>query len=78
MFIQTSNIIGSNVYRTPDKPTYYTGNKVLIAICAWNVVLFIGTKIFYVTANKYVSSCTSLSKNNTDLAPDAAMPNGTS
>lgn len=40
------------VYRAPDKPNYYTGNKVLIAICCYNVALFVGTKVFYVTVNR--------------------------
>lgn len=31
---------------------YRTGNSVLIAICVYNFVLFIGTKIFYVHINK--------------------------
>jgi uncharacterized protein YpmS len=31
---------------------YRTGNKVLIAICAYNFALFIGAKIFYVQVNK--------------------------
>jgi len=52
MFVQASNIIGSNIYRTEDKPNYYTGNKVLIAIACYNLVLFLATKIFYVRVNK--------------------------
>jgi uncharacterized protein YpmS len=31
---------------------YRTGNSVLIAICAYNFVLFIGAKLFYVHINK--------------------------
>lgn len=52
MSVQAANIIGNNVYRTPDKPTYYTGNKVLIGIVCYNICLFIGAKIFYITVNK--------------------------
>lgn len=52
MAVQASSVIGSNVYRTDDKPLYRRGNKVLLAIAAYNVVLFVGTKIFYVTVNK--------------------------
>lgn len=31
---------------------YRRGNRVLIGICAYNMVLFIGTKLFYVYVNK--------------------------
>ncbi|GAM85159.1 hypothetical protein ANO11243_031630 [Dothideomycetidae sp. 11243] len=52
MCVQASNVIGINIYRTPDKPYYFTGNKVLIALVCYNLLLFIGTKYFYVTVNK--------------------------
>ncbi|KAL6244386.1 hypothetical protein RBB50_008628 [Rhinocladiella similis] len=52
MFVQASNIIGSNIYRNNDKPMYRTGNKILIAICAYNIVLFLGAKAFYVWRNR--------------------------
>ena len=52
MAVQMSNIIGSNIYRTPDKPLYRRGNKILLGIVAWNIVLFLGTKVFYVTVNR--------------------------
>lgn len=52
MMVQASNIIGMNIYRTDDAPMYRRGNKVLIGICAYNFVLFIGAKIFYVTVNR--------------------------
>ncbi|RDI89187.1 Methylthioribulose-1-phosphate dehydratase [Venturia inaequalis] len=52
MCVQTSSIIGSNIYREHDKPMYRTGNKVLIAICCYNFALFIGAKLFYVHVNK--------------------------
>ena len=52
MTVQAGSIIGQNIYRADDKPLYRRGNKVLIAICAFNIVLFISTKIFYVTVNK--------------------------
>ena len=32
---------------------YRTGNKILLAICAYNFFLFIGTKLFYVWRNRY-------------------------
>ena len=51
MTVQASSVIGSQIYRTPDAPLYRTGNKVLIAICCYNVVLFVGAKLFYVWRN---------------------------
>ena len=52
MTVQASSIISQNIYRDDDKPLYRRGNKVLIAICAYNFVLFIGAKIFYVAVNR--------------------------
>ncbi|OAL18908.1 hypothetical protein AYO22_10237 [Fonsecaea multimorphosa] len=56
MFVQASNIIGSNVKisspLTDDAPLYRRGYKVLIGICAYNVVLFLLAKWFYVWRNK--------------------------
>jgi hypothetical protein len=52
MCVQASSIISSNVYRDDDKPLYRRGNKVLIAICAYNFALFIGAKVYYVSVNK--------------------------
>ncbi|USP81317.1 hypothetical protein yc1106_08591 [Curvularia clavata] len=52
MTVQASSIIAQNIYREDDKPLYRRGNKVLIAICAYNFALFIGAKIFYMIVNK--------------------------
>lgn len=52
MCVQASSIISSNIYRDDDKPLYRRGNKVLIAICAINFTLFIGTKLYYVAINR--------------------------
>jgi hypothetical protein len=52
MCVQASSIISQNIYRDDDKPYYRRGNKVLIAICAWNFVVFIGAKLYYVNVNK--------------------------
>ena len=52
MTVQAGSIISQNIYREDDKPLYRRGNKVLIAICAYNFALFIGAKIFYMAVNK--------------------------
>jgi len=52
MTVQASNVIGTQIYRTDDKPYYFRGNKVLIGIACYNLVLFVGAKIFYVTVNR--------------------------
>jgi len=51
MAVQTSNIISTQIYQNKDKPLYYTGNKVLLGIAAYNVFLFIGAKIYYTRKN---------------------------
>jgi hypothetical protein len=40
------------IYRTDDKPLYRRGNRILLAITAYNIFLFIGAKIFDVSVNK--------------------------
>ncbi|KAH3905515.1 hypothetical protein HBI56_200120 [Parastagonospora nodorum] len=52
MCVQASNIISQNIYRDDDKPYYRRGNKILIAICAVNFVLFVGAKLYYVDVNR--------------------------
>ncbi|KAI4743177.1 hypothetical protein E4T50_06466 [Aureobasidium sp. EXF-12298] len=52
MFVQASNIYSSNIYRTQDKPFYFTGNKILIGLVCWNICAFVGCKVFYVMVNK--------------------------
>jgi hypothetical protein len=54
MAVQTSNIISTQIYQNKDKPLYYTGNKVLLGLAAYNVILFIGAKVYYTLKNKYV------------------------
>lgn len=51
MSVQMANIIASQIYRTEDKPYYYKGNKVLLGLTAWNIVLFCLTKAYYVWRN---------------------------
>ncbi|KAI6819651.1 MFS general substrate transporter [Hortaea werneckii] len=52
MCVQASNIIGSNIYRTPDKPYYFTGNKILLGLAIYNMALFVGAKVFYIGINR--------------------------
>ncbi|CRK23906.1 hypothetical protein BN1723_003054 [Verticillium longisporum] len=52
MFVQSGNIVASNIYREDDKPLYRRGNKILLGICCFNIVLFYGVKAFYVWRNK--------------------------
>jgi MFS family permease len=52
MAVQASNIFSSQIYRQDDKPYYYRGNKILLGIMAWNIVVFIGSKAYYVIKNK--------------------------
>jgi len=52
MFVQAGNIVGTNIYREDDRPFYIRGNKILLAICCFNIVLFNLVKYYYVTRNK--------------------------
>lgn len=52
MAVQASNVFSTQVYQNNDKPYYYTGNKVLLAILAYNIFVIIGGKAYYVLQNK--------------------------
>lgn len=52
MFVQSGNIIGSNIYRDDDQPLYRRGNKILLGICSFNIILFFLVKAFYIWRNK--------------------------
>lgn len=52
MTVQSGNIVASNIYRDDDKPLYRRGNKILLAICCFNIVLLYGVKVFYIWRNK--------------------------
>ncbi|CAI7661381.1 unnamed protein product [Penicillium bialowiezense] len=52
MICQAGSIIASNIYRADDKPYYRRGNKILLALVAWNVVMTIFIKAYYIRRNK--------------------------
>jgi hypothetical protein len=52
MTVQSGNIIANNIYRDDDRPLYTRGNKILLAICCWNICLFYFVKAFYIWRNK--------------------------
>ncbi|KAF7588748.1 hypothetical protein BBP40_005244 [Aspergillus hancockii] len=51
MICQASSVIASNIYREDDRPYYRRGNKVLLAIVAWNVVMTVFIKCYYIWRN---------------------------
>ncbi|PYI00476.1 MFS general substrate transporter [Aspergillus sclerotiicarbonarius CBS 121057] len=46
VIVQVGSIISSQIYRTNDSPYYYTGNKVLIALCVLSLVVFVVQREF--------------------------------
>ncbi|KAL4801195.1 major facilitator superfamily domain-containing protein [Aspergillus unguis] len=44
VIVQVGSVISSQIYRSWDQPYYYTGNKVLIAICALSLVVFVAQR----------------------------------
>ncbi|KAK1675755.1 major facilitator superfamily transporter [Colletotrichum godetiae] len=52
MFVQAGNIAASNIYRDDDQPLYRRGNKILLGVCCFNIVLFYFVKAFYIWRNK--------------------------
>jgi hypothetical protein len=52
MFVQTSGIISSNIYRKDDAPNYRRGNKQLLAVNVMNVFIYLFVKAYYVWRNK--------------------------
>ncbi|PQE19172.1 MFS transporter protein [Rutstroemia sp. NJR-2017a BBW] len=52
MFVQAGGIIAANVYRADDAPRYKRGDRVLVAICVFNIGLYVSTKLYYTWRNK--------------------------
>lgn len=52
MFVQAGNIIATNIYRDDDQPLYRRGNKILLGINIFNILLFYMVKAFYIWRNK--------------------------
>lgn len=46
VIVQIGSLVGSQIYRAYDAPYYYLGNKVLIAICALSLVVFLAQREF--------------------------------
>lgn len=51
-FTQSGTILGSHIYRADDAPLYRRGNRVLLALVTWNIVLLVGTKAYYMWRNR--------------------------
>lgn len=51
MTVQGGSIIASQIYREDDKPLYKRGNKILLGICIWNILLFWAVKGYYMRRN---------------------------
>jgi hypothetical protein len=51
MCVQTSGIIAANIYQEDDAPRYNRGNKVLLYLVVLNIILYVGTKVYYVKRN---------------------------
>ncbi|KAL8369864.1 hypothetical protein RB595_000288 [Gaeumannomyces hyphopodioides] len=52
MFTQACIILGSNIYNADDAPLYRRGNRMLLALVAWNIVLLVVVKVYYVWRNR--------------------------
>ncbi|KAL5341424.1 major facilitator superfamily domain-containing protein [Aspergillus crustosus] len=46
VIVQMGSVVSSQIYRSYDSPYYYTGNKVLISICALSLVVFVVQREF--------------------------------
>jgi hypothetical protein len=53
MCVQASGIIAANIYQKDDAPRYERGNRVLLFLLLINILLYLGTKVYYVKRNDY-------------------------
>ncbi|KAF8678633.1 transporter [Rhizoctonia solani] len=53
IFVQAGNIVSTHIYNDNDKPFYHKGNKVLVGVAVWNIVLFQLVKLYYIQRNKW-------------------------
>ncbi|KAL4879951.1 major facilitator superfamily domain-containing protein [Aspergillus karnatakaensis] len=52
VIVQMGSVTSSQIYRSWDSPYYYTGNKVLISICAFSLVVFVVLRQYLRHLNK--------------------------
>lgn len=52
MCVQSGNIVASNIYREDDQPLYRRGNRILLGICCFNILIFYFCKAFYIWRNR--------------------------
>ena len=51
--VQLGNVIAANIYVADDAPLYHRGNTSLIIINILVIGLFVATKVYYVSRNRY-------------------------
>lgn len=47
MLVQVNSIISANIYREDDRPEYRRGNRILVAVAAYNIFLYIAVWWYY-------------------------------
>lgn len=50
--VQVGNVYSANIYQDNDKPLYHKGNDALIGINVLALLLFFGTKVYYMWRNR--------------------------
>ncbi|PON24346.1 MFS transporter [Trichoderma gamsii] len=53
MFVQAGGIISANIYQADDAPRYVRGNRALLGINCMNIVIYLLTKVYFVSRNRY-------------------------